>query len=160
MRRALGLLFIATIATIALGACGDDDLGIDETGVGNAANAETTDSGSGDAVADPDSVACAAGDDGTVTVDIEDFQFQPGEITVAAGESVTWVNQDSAPHAVWSEERRTGERAWQSVGGDPMARAPENLAAEEASTCTFPAPGTYAYLCGIHNTMVGSIVVT
>jgi plastocyanin len=163
MRRALGLLFIATIATIALGACGDDDPGIDETGVGHAANAastDTTDSGSGGAVADPESVSCAAGDEGTVTIDIEDFQFQPSEITVAAGESVTWVNQDSAPHAVWSEERSTGERAWQSVGGDPMARAPENLAADEASTCTFPAPGTYAYLCGIHNTMVGSIVVT
>lgn len=141
MRRALGLLLLTT--TIALGACGDDD-----------------DTSDGAATDDGAAVSCAAGNGGETTVAIEDFQFQPGEVTIAAGQAVTWVNRDGAPHAVWSEERTTGERAWQSVGADSEARAPENLAEGDASTCTFAEPGTYAYLCGIHNTMHGTVVVT
>ena len=138
-----------------LGACGDDD-GATATETTSDATGTTGDATGGD----PAAVTCVAGDGGDGTVDIEDFQFQPDEITVAAGESVTWVNQDSTPHAIWSEERSTGSRLWQSVGADVDALAPENLAEGVASTCTFPEPGTYAYLCGIHNTMVGTVVVT
>jgi plastocyanin len=133
MRHALGLVLLTT--TVSLGACGDDHV-------------------------DAATVGCEAGEGGTATVAIEDFQFQPDEVTVAAGESVTWANRDGTTHSVWSEERSTGERVWESVGAEPTARAPENLAEGDASTCAFPEPGTYAYLCGIHNSMLGTVVVT
>jgi plastocyanin len=150
MRRVLGLLFLSTIAFTA---CGDDDNG---SGGANeaAAGVDTPDA------IDGTTVSCTAGDGGTADVAIEDFQFQPGDIEIAAGASVTWTNADSAPHAIWSEERTTGQREWESVGPDPDALAPENLADGDASTCTFSEPGTYAYLCGVHNTMVGTVVVT
>src|SRR5687767_722098 len=133
MRRTIGLLLVTT--AITLGACGGDD---DDTATDTTTGDATTEAPDAATGGDPAAVTCVAGDGGDGTVEIEDFQFQPEEITVAAGESVTWVNRDTAPHAIWSEERDTGSRLWQSVGADVEATAPENLAEGVASTCTFP----------------------
>ena len=41
----------------------------------------------------------------TATVGIENFTFEPEEITVPAGSMVTWVNHDDIPHVVVSDDK-------------------------------------------------------
>jgi plastocyanin len=82
---------------------------------------------------------------GTAEVTIQGFAFNPAEVTVKAGTKVVWTNQDSAGHTVVADDG-----SWQSgllAKGDPYARV-------------FDAPGIYAYHCGIHPSMKGTIIVT
>ena len=104
-------------------------------------------------------ITCTTDDGGTTAVEIKDFMFGPADAEISAGESVTWTNGDDFPHSVWSDKRTDGKRSWQSVGPDASAALPEALPPMATSTCTFPKAGTYSYICGIHNTMRGTVTV-
>jgi plastocyanin len=80
----------------------------------------------------------------THSVAIADFAYTPATLTITAGDTVTWTNQDSAVHTATST---TG--AFDS--GD--------LAQGESYSLTFTAPGTFAYLCTPHPEMTAQIVV-
>ncbi|MDQ3351347.1 MAG: cupredoxin domain-containing protein [Actinomycetota bacterium] len=82
------------------------------------------------------------GEGGAVT--IADFAFDPAEIEVAAGATVTWTNEDSATHTVESDDDTL-------MSGDL-----DNGATYEM---TFDEPGTYQYVCGIHPNMEGTVIV-
>ena len=81
----------------------------------------------------------------TATVGIENFTFEPEAITVPAGSTVTWVNHDDIPHVVVSDDKL--------FKSQPMDT-------DDAYTKTFDQPGTYAYFCGLHPHMTGTVVVT
>ena len=57
--------------------------------------------------------APAAAVKGGAKVSIANFAFTPGEITIAPGETVTWTNDDGAPHGL---EYNDGAK-----GVDPLA---------------------------------------
>jgi plastocyanin len=78
-------------------------------------------------------------------VAIQDFAFGPKELSVAAGTTVTWTNSDGFAHSVISQ--------------DGVVQS-EQIAPGGTFTFTFDGPGTYAYFCGIHNSMKASITVT
>ena len=78
------------------------------------------------------------------TVLIKDFMFMPNSLTVKAGSTVTWANQDDEPHTVTSN---TG--LFRSGAIDT----------NESFSFKFDTPGTYHFTCSIHPRMVGSIVV-
>lgn len=78
-------------------------------------------------------------------VAIAGFAFDAPTITVAPGTEVSWTNADSFAHSVVARDDSFGS---------------ENLATGAAFTHTFDAPGTYAYICGIHPSMAGTVVVT
>ena len=80
-----------------------------------------------------------------ITVKIQSFSFKPSTMTVDAGSTVTWENQDSAPHTVTSDS-----------GGE---LASETLSKGQTYSHTFNSPGTYGYHCGIHRSMKGTVVV-
>jgi len=65
--------------------------------------------------------------------------------TVAVGQAVTWTNVGAQPHTVTVEGT-----AWDTGIIAPGA----------AATLAFDAPGTYTYLCTLHPTMLGSIIVS
>ncbi len=79
-----------------------------------------------------------------VTVSIQDFAFDPPDITVAPGTTVTWVNKDSVPHTTTANDE-----TWDS----------ETLQPGESFSFTFDAPGTFPYFCEIHPRMMGSVTV-
>lgn len=79
----------------------------------------------------------------TLAVEIRDFRFSPDEISVNRGDTVSWINQDSATHSVLIE-------------GEIESPA---LRKFDTWNHTFAQPGTYNYRCGIHPSMVGTIVV-
>jgi plastocyanin len=91
----------------------------------------------------PAATATPGGDAAAVT--IAGFAFDPASITVAAGTTVTWTNTDSAAHTVrWDDG--TAPSGSLTSGGAPYTR-------------TFDTPGTFAYACGIHPSMTGTVVV-
>ncbi|MEN6349405.1 MAG: cupredoxin family copper-binding protein [Syntrophomonas sp.] len=79
---------------------------------------------------------------GANTVVIENFAFTPAAITVKKGDTVTWVNRDSAPHTA------TGA-AFDSKG----------LARGQSFSFTFNEAGTFDYICTYHPSMKGQVIV-
>lgn len=80
----------------------------------------------------------------TVTVNIQNFAFQPANPIIDIGDSVTWVNQDSVPHT--STENKN---LWASG----------NLAKGDTFTRLFDKPGVFSYICTIHPGMTAKITV-
>src|SRR4051794_30997151 len=87
----------------------------------------------------------AAYQDAGSTVQVVDFAFEPGTLTVPAGTTVTWTNAGSRPHTVTADDG-----SFDSGRLDPG----------EQFSQTFDQAGTFTYHCGFHPDMQGSIVVT
>src|SRR6185503_2942 len=68
-------------------------------------------------------------------VSIVNFTFTPGEITIAPGQSVTWTNDDGAPHGL---EYKDGAK-----GVDPLLPG-------ASFSRKFDRPGDYEYNCSVH----------
>ena len=81
----------------------------------------------------------------TMTVRIANFTFEPETLTVPAGTTVTWVNDDDIPHLVIEKEGRFRSSA---------------LDTNDSYSQTMSAPGTVEYFCALHPHMTGKIVVT
>jgi len=81
----------------------------------------------------------------TTSVSIFNFAFNPSAITVRAGTTITWTNNDSASHTVTS---------------DTNTFASGTLSTGQSFSATFSTPGTYAYHCAIHPSMTGTVIVT
>jgi len=77
-------------------------------------------------------------------VSIANFTFVPAEITIAPGESVTWTNDDGAPHGL---EYADG------------AKGTDLLLPGASFSRQFDRPGTYDYSCAVHPYMIGRVVV-
>ncbi|HSB71470.1 MAG TPA: cupredoxin family copper-binding protein [Candidatus Methylomirabilis sp.] len=77
-------------------------------------------------------------------VHIDNFQFTPAALTVPAGTTVTWTNQDDMVHTVTS--------------ADQVFSSP-SLETDEAFTYTFTKPGIYTYFCKLHPRMTATVIV-
>jgi plastocyanin len=82
---------------------------------------------------------------GCVCVEIDNFSFGPATITVPAGTTVTWTNNDDVPHVVTSDDNK-------------MFKS-KALDTDDHFSFTFTKPGTYKYYCAIHPKMTAKIVV-
>ena len=78
-------------------------------------------------------------------IKIDNFSFAPETLTVPAGATVTWVNQDDVPHNIVSSEGKT-------------LKSPV-MDTDEKFSYTFTKPGTYPYYCGIHPKMTAKVIV-
>jgi amicyanin len=87
--------------------------------------------------------ALAAGA-GPTGVTIDNFSYSPPNLTVAAGTTVTWTNNDDIPHTV------------RAVDGSFHSKAMDT---SDNYSFTFTKPGVYSYFCSIHPKMVGKVVV-
>jgi plastocyanin len=77
------------------------------------------------------------------TVTIAGFAFSPKTVTVNVGDTVTWTNNDTVTHTATS----AGNFDTGSIGGGASKRV------------TFQKAGTFAYVCSIHSSMTGTVVV-
>lgn len=122
----------ATLALAGVAGCGDDEAGDQTVAPPSATTPEDTGSepaetsGSGDAV------------------EIVEFEFVPEEITVPAGTTITFTNQDKAPH---------------TATADDTSFDTETLDQGDSADLTFDDPGTFSYFCRFHVFMKGSVVV-
>jgi plastocyanin len=85
---------------------------------------------------------------GVTEVVMLDTAYNPETLTVDAGTTVTWVNEDDFEHTVTSGTRDS-----------PTDLFDETVAADESFSYTFEEPGTYSYYCSIHPGMDGVIIV-
>jgi len=85
-----------------------------------------------------------APDDGAMTIEIVDFDFDPDTLTIPVGTIVEWVNNDSFAHTVVADD-----------GSFESAR----IETGDRFSFTFEEAGTFPYICGIHPSMNAEIVV-
>jgi plastocyanin len=79
-----------------------------------------------------------------LTVHIHNFAFSPATLTVAAGETVRFVNDDQEAHTATATDR-----SFDSGGLDT----------NDSWEHRFDKAGTYRYYCQMHPYMKGTIVV-
>lgn len=83
----------------------------------------------------------------TTAVDLPpSYRFEPEAITVPAGSTVTWTNDDNFTHSV------------QLLDGEDEPRL---MQPGQTASITFAEPGTYPYQCHLHpQDMQGIVTVT
>ena len=135
MNKLLALL-LACLA-IGLVACGGDD--DDESGGGDTGGAATAEE------------PAAGGGGGGTEVSMASIQFDPKDVTVKAGETITFVNDESVPHDVHKS----------SGPGPDFASGPSGGMQEgDTFELTLDEAGSYEYVCDVHAPgMSGTITV-
>ena len=78
------------------------------------------------------------------TVIIENYKFQPEEITIKSGETITWINKDKVRHTATS----TSDFFDSGLFGK-----------DESFQQKFDEAGTYDYICTPHPYMTGKVIV-
>ena len=109
-----------------------------------AASATTAAGASATTTGDATATTTAAATGGEA-VAIAGFKFDAPALTVAAGTTITWTNDDTAEHSVVAED---------------TSFISDNLGKGATFEHTFDTPGTFPYICGIHSRMKGTITVT
>jgi plastocyanin len=102
----------------------------------------------------PNLAAAAAEDSGSAppvpqaspSVMIVEHRYEPASLTVIAGDTVTWTNQDQAQHVI------------AGTSGPEALQAP-SLSQGQSWSHTFGTPGSYSYTCDVHPDMVASLTV-
>jgi plastocyanin len=136
MARWLTLLLACMALALVAAGCGDDD--DDDGGGGGAATTEEPAGGGGDD-------GGGGGGGGGTEVSMADIAFDPAEVTVSAGDTVTWTNDDSVDHDVTADSFSSGD--------------PGGMAPGDTFDHTFEEAGTFDYVCTVHPGMEGSVVV-
>jgi plastocyanin len=74
---------------------------------------------------------------------ISGFEFVPKELTVSVGDKITWINNDIVPHNIAANTKQ------------------KSLSADFSSGETFSliVKGSLSYICGLHPSMQGKLIV-
>lgn len=75
-------------------------------------------------------------------INIQNFAFSPTTLTIKKGATVTWTNNDSAPHQIKSATFNSSE-----------------MSKGQSFSFTFNTVGSFDYFCSIHPSMMGKIIV-
>lgn len=79
----------------------------------------------------------------TANISIKNFAFNPAELTIKKGTTVIWTNEDSAPHTATSQ-------GFFDSG---------TLKNGQSFNFQFNNAGSFDYICTIHPSMKGKIIV-
>ena len=97
---------------------------------------------------DEDTAAAAAGSPAGEEVSIGTFQYMPKDLSIDAGTTVTWTNDDAILHTV-------------TTSGDAPEAFDLQLKDKGATASfTFDKPGTYTYVCSVHPGMQATVSVS
>ena len=133
-------LLALILACLALGLVADGCGGDDDDGGGGGADTSQQPAEDG-----------GEGGGGGNEVSMENIQFDPSDITVNAGETITFTNNESVPHDVHKS----------SGPGVDFASGPSGGMQEgDTFELTLDEPGNYEYVCDVHAPgMAGTITV-
>jgi plastocyanin len=128
------LALILACVALGLASCGGDD---DDNGGGGGGAASTSEQ--------------PAGGGGGVQVSLKNIQFNPKDVTVKPGETITFTNDESIPHDVHKES---------GPGGDFASGPDGGMQQGDTFKLKLDKPGTYKYVCHVHAPgMAGTITV-
>jgi amicyanin len=86
-----------------------------------------------------------------MTITIQNFAFNPPSLSISAGTTVTWTNQDTVQHQIINDATSTFGQG-QQFESNPLGQG-------QSYSFTFNEIGTYPYHCNIHPSMKGTIIV-
>ena len=97
-----------------------------------------------------DSGGGGGGGGGASEVSMKGLAFEPADVTVKTGDTVTWTNDEAVGHDVTKE----GGPGPEFSSGDPGGM-------QEGDTFeqTFDMPGMIEYVCTVHSNMTGTVNV-
>lgn len=121
-------LVVAVLSASVLAGCGSSSDNETSSSTGGAATTDATGPASKEA-----------------RVQIASFKFVPTATVVKAGGSVTFTNQDKAPHTATSDMKGQFDT--------------NTLRTGQSKTIKFATPGTYTYYCVFHRFMTAKVVV-
>ena len=78
-------------------------------------------------------------------IEIRGMAFEPAELTVTRGDTVVWINRDIVPHTATA----SGTRGWDTG----------TLSQAESGRVVLRDAGTVSYVCQLHPTMRGTLIV-
>jgi len=78
-----------------------------------------------------------------IAVHIDNFVFEPKELSLKVGQTVTWTNRDDIPHTVVCAGKFRSK----------------TMDTDGTFTFTFAAAGEYKYFCSLHPHMQGVVKV-
>jgi plastocyanin len=136
-RWVLLLLACAALSLVVAGCGGDDDDG--------GGDAQTTEQGAEEGGGGGGDKESGGGGGGGTQVVMEGIKFNPASVTVSAGDTVTWTNEDNVGHDVTGDGFKSG---------DPGA-----LQNGDTFEHSFDKAGTFDYVCTVHPGMEGSVKV-
>jgi plastocyanin len=132
------LALILACVALGLASCGGDD---DDNGGGGGGGASTSEQPAGG----------GGGGAGGVKVSLKNIQFNPKDVTVKPGETITFTNDESIPHDVHKES---------GPGGDFGSGPDGGMQQGDTFKLKLDKPGTYKYVCHVHAPgMAGTITV-
>ena len=80
----------------------------------------------------------------THQINIRAFQYIPARVTVAAGDTVIWINEDAVPHTATA-----ADRAWDTG----------SIGSKESGQVVMSQRGESVYVCAFHPNMSSTLVV-
>jgi plastocyanin len=139
MRKWLPLLIACLALGLVVAGCGGDDDDEGNGGGGGAAAQEEQPAETG-----------GGGGGGGAQVGMQNVQFEPADVTINAGETVTWTNDEGVPHDVDGS----------GPGGDFSSGPEGGMMEGDTYEFTFDEPGSYEYVCRVHAPgMAGTVTV-
>jgi plastocyanin len=82
-------------------------------------------------------------------VSIQNFLFEPADVSVKSGTRIVFRNKDQVPHSIVGE-----------IGGRELFRSPDQLGEDETYAVVASNAGEISYYCGLHPGMKGKISVS
>jgi plastocyanin len=76
-------------------------------------------------------------------IHIDNFTFEPAQLTVKVGTTVTWTNRDDIPHTIVSAGKFRSK----------------TMDTDGTFSFTFTTAGEYKYFCSLHPHMTGTVKV-
>ena len=136
MTKLIALIFACLALGLAACGGGDDDSGGSSGGSGSSTGQSSGGGGSGG---------------GGTSVSMKDIQFNPKDLSINAGQTVTFTNDESVPHDVHKES---------GPGGDFASGPDGGMQQGDTFKLKLDTPGTYKYVCHVHAPgMAGTITV-
>ena len=127
VKKKLLVLMAAGLLLVGAACGGSDDGGSESEGTSTEAEGESSGGGS-------------------VSLTAANFEFEPGDLSAAAGDTIEFTNEDDAPHTFTAEDAGIDEEV--DAGGSTSI----SLADAE--------PGSYDFVCTIHPEMKGTLEIT
>lgn len=135
------IFLTATASLLLITACSSDDAGSSDSATVGSVAETTADAPSTDAPASDGAFVGAA------LVNITNSRFDPTEVEIEVGESVSFRNNDGFNHTITSKD------------DSPFAYDSGNLGESATYVQAYGEPGTFNFFCQIHPTMRGTVTV-
>ncbi len=136
MTKLLALILACLALGLVAAGCGGGDNDSGDSGGGGASNSEEP---------------AGSGGGSGAQVGMQNIQFDPKDLTVKAGETITFTNDESIPHDV---HKTSGP------GEDFSSGDSGGMQEGDTFELTLDEPGKYEYVCEVHAPgMAGSITV-